>query len=314
MPRLSSGKIDRKVLKSQPLAPAAPAEGGDEPETPAETALFAALEGAVPRPAAAPRAGLFQRPGRPLAAGRAPGLQAAAGRVLCPGHRGRHLHAPPPGRHRPGAAGRHGRCAGRRGRAPLPHPRPLAPLALRPGPGPSDSAAGAAEHGAVAGPLLCLPLLHRRCGGLDYPRRGHVGAGVFGQHAAGLWRGHHGALAAGRPPGTGQLPAVGPDLLPLVAGRSANRDRARVPAQRLGAVPGLAAPAGRAHRARGGAGFHHHARAAPGQHWRGHQHRQRRESGKCPRRGRPAAPGSHRHWRQRLHRLLRGHRRRHGGR
>ncbi len=48
MPRLSSGKIDRKVLKSQPLAPAAPAEGGDEPETPAETALFAALQGLFP--------------------------------------------------------------------------------------------------------------------------------------------------------------------------------------------------------------------------------------------------------------------------
>ncbi|HQQ70918.1 MAG TPA: amino acid adenylation domain-containing protein, partial [Alicycliphilus sp.] len=44
MPRLSSGKIDRKVLKNQPLAAAAPAEGGDEPETPAEQVLFAALQ------------------------------------------------------------------------------------------------------------------------------------------------------------------------------------------------------------------------------------------------------------------------------
>lgn len=43
MPRLSSGKIDRKVLKGLPLAAAAPAEGGDAPETPAEEALFAAL-------------------------------------------------------------------------------------------------------------------------------------------------------------------------------------------------------------------------------------------------------------------------------
>ncbi|MBS0509495.1 MAG: amino acid adenylation domain-containing protein [Proteobacteria bacterium] len=43
MPRLSSGKIDRKVLRNQPLAAAAPAEGGDEPETPAEQLLFAAL-------------------------------------------------------------------------------------------------------------------------------------------------------------------------------------------------------------------------------------------------------------------------------
>jgi hypothetical protein len=41
----------------------------------------------------------------------------------------------------------------------------------------------------------------------------------------------------------------------------------------------------------GGAGLHHHARAAPGQHWRGRQHRQRRKSGERPRRRRPAAPG-----------------------
>ncbi len=44
MPRLSSGKIDRKVLKGLPLAAAAPAEGGDTPETPAEQLLFAALQ------------------------------------------------------------------------------------------------------------------------------------------------------------------------------------------------------------------------------------------------------------------------------
>ena len=43
MPRLSSGKIDRKVLKAQALSEAAPVEGGDQPETPAEEVLFAAL-------------------------------------------------------------------------------------------------------------------------------------------------------------------------------------------------------------------------------------------------------------------------------
>ena len=43
MPRLSSGKIDRKVLKAQALSEAAPTEGGDEPQTPAEAVLFAAL-------------------------------------------------------------------------------------------------------------------------------------------------------------------------------------------------------------------------------------------------------------------------------
>ena len=48
MPRLSSGKIDRKVLKAQPLAAAAPAEGSDQPETPAEQALFAQLEKLFP--------------------------------------------------------------------------------------------------------------------------------------------------------------------------------------------------------------------------------------------------------------------------
>lgn len=48
MPRLPSGKIDRKVLKSQPLAAAAPAEGSDLPETPAEEVLFAALEKLFP--------------------------------------------------------------------------------------------------------------------------------------------------------------------------------------------------------------------------------------------------------------------------
>jgi non-ribosomal peptide synthetase-like protein len=48
MPRLQSGKIDRKVLKNQPLSAAAPAEGSDTPETPAEQVLFAALEKLFP--------------------------------------------------------------------------------------------------------------------------------------------------------------------------------------------------------------------------------------------------------------------------
>lgn len=49
MPRLSSGKIDRKTLKSRPLAEATgPSEGSDAPETPAEIALFAALAGLFP--------------------------------------------------------------------------------------------------------------------------------------------------------------------------------------------------------------------------------------------------------------------------
>ena len=313
MPRLSSGKIDRKVLKSQPLAPAAPAEGGDEPETPAETALFAALQG------------LF--PGQPLR--RAQDFFSDLG-----GHS--LLAARLVSRLRQDA------CFARATVADIYTHRRLGAIAQALQAGMVDARAGAAErpfliHGrwrrwrcglaqGLAIPLLVLlnmaqwlaPFFayHFYTGdaGDSITRAVAMSVLAFGQHAAGLWRGHHGALAAGRPPGTGQLPAVGPDLLPLVAGRSANRDRARVPAQRLGAVPGLAAPAGRAHRARGGAGFHHHARAAPGQHWRGHQHRQRRKSGKCPRRRRPAAPGSHRHWRQRLHRLLRGHRRRHGGR
>ena len=45
MPRLTSGKIDRKALKAMPLSAPPPGEAGesDVPETPAETALFAAL-------------------------------------------------------------------------------------------------------------------------------------------------------------------------------------------------------------------------------------------------------------------------------
>jgi non-ribosomal peptide synthetase-like protein len=45
MPRLTSGKIDRKALKAMPLGapPAGSAEDSDLPETPAEEALFAAL-------------------------------------------------------------------------------------------------------------------------------------------------------------------------------------------------------------------------------------------------------------------------------
>ncbi|HEX5344069.1 MAG TPA: Pls/PosA family non-ribosomal peptide synthetase [Duganella sp.] len=50
MPRLTSGKIDRKTLKATPLsaAPAGSAEDSDLPETPAEEALFAALASLFP--------------------------------------------------------------------------------------------------------------------------------------------------------------------------------------------------------------------------------------------------------------------------
>jgi len=44
MPRLQSGKVDRKALKSRPLAAPAPAEGSDSPATAAEELLFAALQ------------------------------------------------------------------------------------------------------------------------------------------------------------------------------------------------------------------------------------------------------------------------------
>jgi non-ribosomal peptide synthetase-like protein len=43
MPRLTSGKIDRKALKALPLPEAGQAEGSDTPETSLEEALFAAL-------------------------------------------------------------------------------------------------------------------------------------------------------------------------------------------------------------------------------------------------------------------------------
>ncbi|MET0320040.1 MAG: Pls/PosA family non-ribosomal peptide synthetase, partial [Duganella sp.] len=50
MPRLTSGKIDRKALKALPLGapPAGSAAESDLPETPAETALFAALAALFP--------------------------------------------------------------------------------------------------------------------------------------------------------------------------------------------------------------------------------------------------------------------------
>ncbi|MRW90554.1 amino acid adenylation domain-containing protein [Duganella sp. FT80W] len=50
MPRLTSGKIDRKTLKASPLSVAAAgnAEDSDLPETPAEAALFAALAALFP--------------------------------------------------------------------------------------------------------------------------------------------------------------------------------------------------------------------------------------------------------------------------
>ncbi|WP_425491374.1 Pls/PosA family non-ribosomal peptide synthetase [Chitinivorax tropicus] len=48
LPRLTSGKIDRKALRALPLAAPAHTEDGDQPETPAETALFAALQALFP--------------------------------------------------------------------------------------------------------------------------------------------------------------------------------------------------------------------------------------------------------------------------
>ncbi|NYS35686.1 peptide synthetase, partial [Streptococcus danieliae] len=50
MPRLTSGKIDRKALKAMPLStpPAGEAGESDVPETPAEAALFAALSALFP--------------------------------------------------------------------------------------------------------------------------------------------------------------------------------------------------------------------------------------------------------------------------
>ncbi|MEO8120128.1 MAG: Pls/PosA family non-ribosomal peptide synthetase, partial [Rhodoferax sp.] len=60
MPRLSSGKIDRKVLKARPLAVATgEASGSDTPNTPAEHALFAALAKLFPGQAIVRKADFF---------------------------------------------------------------------------------------------------------------------------------------------------------------------------------------------------------------------------------------------------------------
>ena len=48
MPRLSSGKIDRKILRELPLTAHASDAGSDAPETAAEAALFAALQTLFP--------------------------------------------------------------------------------------------------------------------------------------------------------------------------------------------------------------------------------------------------------------------------
>ncbi len=48
MPRLTSGKIDRKALKAAPLGEAGDVEGSDLPETPLEEALFGILAGLFP--------------------------------------------------------------------------------------------------------------------------------------------------------------------------------------------------------------------------------------------------------------------------
>ena len=274
MPRLPRRQDETAGAESRPAGPAVPAEVA-MPETPAEEALFAALRGCFPA-AAAPRQD-FSATWRPLLLARAsPRLRQDprfAQATVADIYQHRRI------RHCPGAAGRHGRRLARtRGQRAVHHPRPwrrwrcsLAPALAIP--------LLVLLNMAVAGPLLCLPLLHRRSPGTRLPAPSLCRCWRFGQPRRLLVRGHHGRwLLAGRL-AAGSYPLWGLTYPPPLVAGDRLVDRARVPAQRIVAVCGVAAPAGRAHRARTWCWFHSPcARAAPGL-WRGrHQHRQRRPS------------------------------------
>ena len=125
--------------------------------------------------------------------------------------------------------------------------RPLAPLALRLRPRPSDSAAGAAEHGrSAAGPFLpttSTPAMR----GPRLPAPWPCRCWRFGNKAR-CWFAWppRGAGAAGRLPGTGSYPLWGLTYYRWWLADRLTETVPIVPAQRLGAVPGLAALLARA--------------------------------------------------------------------
>ena len=278
MPRLQSGKIDRKVLKSQPLSAAAPAEGSDTPETPAEEVLFAALEKLFPgQPIRRERDFFSDLGGHSLFAARitstlrqdprfaqatvadiyqnrklgliAEALQAGMVGAEATADRPFVLHS----------AWRRWRCGIAQGLAIpflvlLTMAQWLAPFfAYHFNTGDADDKISQAVFASVLTFIVAIVL--------------NFAIALFARRV----------IAGNLKPGS--YPLWGPDLLPLVAGRPHQRGGAGLHDQRFAAVRGLAAPARRQGRARGQPGLGHHPRAAPGAHWRRRQHRQRRQPG-----------------------------------
>jgi hypothetical protein len=102
MPRLTSGKIDRKALKARPeRRPAGSAEDPDLPETPAEAALFAALATLFPGQPILRNADFFSDLGGHSFFAAA-GVLAARRSALRPHDGARHLPAAPDRQNRPG--------------------------------------------------------------------------------------------------------------------------------------------------------------------------------------------------------------------
>ena len=203
MPRIPSGKIDRKALRALPLAER-PAADSDLAETDAEAVLFPALQRLFPGLPVRRAQDFFTDLGghslmaaRLISALRAdPRFARATVRDL---YRLRHL-----GRLCRGLASagrRAGACRGRRprGGAALRDPFDVAALALWHRPSPGRAVDGAAAHGAVAGAVLHLPLLHRRSGRFDRAGGAGVDRDVPARDRARVRR-HLGRQMAGRRP------------------------------------------------------------------------------------------------------------------
>ena len=246
MPRLTSGKIDRKALKAMPLS-AAPAGSAGRIRPAGDAGRSGAVRRAgraVPRPAdTAPRR-FLHRPWRPLLLRRAPGLGPARRSALRPRHRARHLSAAPGRQDRRRA----GRLARRRQRPPKRTWTP--PSALR------RWTCGLAQAAAMPA-LVALRMAQWLAPFFTYHfytgdpgdsvalAIARVGRRVPAGDRDGILRRHRRQMADRRTPASGQLSAVGPDLLSLVAGRPPGRSRAVVFVKRLLAVRVVAARARR---------------------------------------------------------------------
>ena len=221
MPRLASGKIDRKALKARPLAAAVSAEGSDSPQTPAEEALFAALTRLFPGQSIRREADFFSDlGGHSLFAARLASALRADPRFALVTVRDIYQN----------------RVIGRIAEAIAERSAPAAD----PAPQWTPSATwkrwlcGAAQAAAIPGliafkmaqwlaPFFTYHFFTGDPGGFDPARRRRVGRRVPARDSGRVDRRGRAQMAARRPPQTGPLPALGFDLLPLVAGRSLRR-------------------------------------------------------------------------------------------